>query len=179
MNCKWHNKESCPSCPFWFPRASWLYAIINLTVIGISHVLRPRVWVDFIVLLRERGEAGVFAVAVLNLVFGSIIVAFHNVWSGLGLVLTLLGWVNVVKALLYFMFPAFGLRKLQFLSHERANLVVGGGFLSLLLAAISLWQKGSDPLRASDFQGESIALQRVRPLLPQAAILACHVWSTS
>ena len=33
---------------------------------------------------------------------------------------------------------------------------------------ISLWQKGSDPLRAGDFQSESIALQRVRPLLPQA-----------
>ncbi|MBS0203705.1 MAG: GH3 auxin-responsive promoter family protein [Planctomycetes bacterium] len=33
----------------------------------------------------------------------------------------------------------------------------------------SLWQKGSDPLRAVDLQGKSTALQRVRPLLPQAA----------
>ena len=59
-------------------RAVQIYAIINLTVIGISHVVRPRVWVDFFVFLRERGEAGVFAVALLNLIFGSIIVAFHN-----------------------------------------------------------------------------------------------------
>ena len=48
--------------------------------------------------------------------------------------LTVLGWANVGKSLLYFTFPAFGLRKLQFLSHERANLVVGGGILFLLLA---------------------------------------------
>ena len=117
-------------------RAVQIYAIINLTVIGMSHVVRPRVWVDFFVFLRERGEAGVFAVAILNLIFGSIIVAFHNVWSGIPLVLTVLGWANVVKALLYFMFPAIGLCRFQSLSHERANLVVGGGILFLLLAGV-------------------------------------------
>ena len=115
-------------------RAVEIYAIINLTVIGISHVVRPRVWIDFFVVLRERGEAGVFAVAFLNLIFGSIIVAFHNVWLGIPMALTVLGWANVVKALLYFAFPAFGLRKLQFLSHDRANLVVVGGILFLVLA---------------------------------------------
>jgi hypothetical protein len=117
-------------------RAVQIYAIINLTVIGVSHVLKPRVWVDFFIFLRERGEAGVFAVAILNLIFGSIIVAFHNVWSGIPLVLTVLGWANVLKALIYFVFPTFGLRKLQFLSHERANLVVAGGMISLLLAGV-------------------------------------------
>ena len=117
-------------------RAVQIYAIINLTVIGISHVVRPRVWIDFFVILRERGEAGVFAVALLNLIFGSIIVAFHNIWSGIPMVLTVLGWGNVVKALTYFVFPSFGLRRLQFLSHERANLVVGGGILFLLLAGV-------------------------------------------
>ena len=115
-------------------RAVEIYAIINLTVIGISHVVRPRVWIDFFIVLRERGEAGVFAVAFLNLIFGSIIVAFHNVWLGIPMALTVLGWANVVKALLYFAFPAFGLRKLQFLSHDRANLVVVGGILFLVLA---------------------------------------------
>ena len=117
-------------------RAIQIYAIINLTVIGISHVVRPRVWVDFFVFLRERGEAGVFAVALLNLIFGSIIVAFNNAWSGIPLVLTVLGWANVIKALIYFAFPAIGLRRFQFLSHERANLIAGAGFLFLLLAGL-------------------------------------------
>src|SRR3954466_5518848 len=119
-----------------------IYAIINLTVIGISHIVRPRVWVDFFVVLRERGEAGVFAVAILNLIFGSIIVAFHNVWSGIPLVLTVLGWANVVKALIYFAFPAIGLRRFQSLSHERANLIVVGGIVFLLIAGLlgyDLW----------------------------------------
>ena len=117
-------------------RAVQIYAIVNLAIIGISHVARPRVWVDFFVFLRERGEAGVFAVALLNLIFGSIIVAFHNVWSGIPLVLTVWGWANVGKALLYFTFPAIGLRRLQALSHERANLVAASGILLLLVAGV-------------------------------------------
>ena len=91
---------------------------------------------DFLAFLRERGEAGVFALALLNLILGSIIVAFHNVWSGIPLVLTLVGWANVVKALIYFAFPAFALRKLQFVSQERVNMIVVAGILFLLLAAL-------------------------------------------
>jgi len=117
-------------------RAVQIYAIINFAIIGISHALRPRAWVAFFVLLRERGEAGVFATAFLSLAFGSIVVAFHNVWSGLPVVLTLVGWAQVVKAFLYFTFPAFGLRKLQIPSEERANMFVVPGVLFLALAAL-------------------------------------------
>ena len=117
-------------------RAVEIYAIINFTIIGVSHVLRPRVWVDFFVFLRERGEAGVFAIAIPNLVFGSIIVAFHNEWSGIPIVLTIVGWANVVKAAIYLTFPAIGLRRFRCLSYERANLIVGGGIFFLLMAAL-------------------------------------------
>ena len=117
-------------------RAIQIYAIINFVVIGLSHALRPRAWVDFFVFLRERGEAGVFASAFLSLIFGSIIVAFHNVWSGIPLVLTLLGWAQVLKALIYFAFPAYGFRKLQTISPERAWVFVPPGILFLALAAL-------------------------------------------
>lgn len=117
-------------------RAIQIYAIVNLTIIGISHVSRPRVWVDFFIVLRNRGAVGVFAIGLLNLIFGSIIVAFHNVWSGLPLALTVLGWANVFKALLYLTFPEFGLRRFQDLSHERAHLVTIGGVFFLLMAGV-------------------------------------------
>jgi hypothetical protein len=117
-------------------RAIQIYAIINFIVIGLSHALRPRAWVDFFVFLRERGEAGVFASAFLSLLFGSIIVAFHNVWSGIPLVLTLLGWAQVIKALINFVFPAVGLRKLQTISQERASVFVLPGILFLILAGL-------------------------------------------
>ena len=116
-------------------RAVQIFAAVNFTVIGVSHVLRPRAWVDFFVDLRGRGEAGVFTVAIPTLLFGSIIVAFHNVWSGIPLVLTVVGWAHVAKAFAQFAFPSFALRKLQRPSGSPASFVAGG-VASLLLAAL-------------------------------------------
>jgi hypothetical protein len=115
-------------------RAVQIFAIVQLGVIALSHILQPHAWVDFFVYLRERGRAGVFATAFLSLTFGSIVVAFHNVWSGLPLVLTLLGWAQVLKATIYFLFPGFGLRKLHIPSHERARLFI---YPSVLLLAVA------------------------------------------
>ena len=117
-------------------RAVQIFAAVNFAVIGVSHVLRPRAWVDFFAILRGHGEAGVFAVAIPTLLFGSIVVAFHNVWSGIPLVLTVVGWAHVAKALVYFAFPSFALRKLQLSSRARTGSFVAAGVLSLLLAAL-------------------------------------------
>ncbi len=50
-----------------------------------------------------------------------LIVSFHNVWSGIPLVLTLLGWVWVAKSLIYFVAPGVGLKALERVSLERAG----------------------------------------------------------
>lgn len=117
-------------------RAVQVFAIANFLVIGLSHVVRPRVWVDFFAWLRERGEAGAFANAFLSLIFGSIVVAFHNVWTGIPLVLTLVGWAQVLKALVYFTFPAWGLRKMRIPSAEKPGLFVYPGVALLVLAGL-------------------------------------------
>ena len=116
-----------------------IFALINLAVIGISHVVRPRAWVAFFEWMKGKGEAGVFATAFLSLGFGSIIVAFHNVWSGIPIVLTLLGWAQILKALVYFTWPSYGLRKLQLVSEERANLFIIPGIAFVAIAALLLY----------------------------------------
>ena len=116
-----------------------LFAAINFFVIGLSHVFAPRAWAGFFDLLRQKGEPGVFAVAFLSLVFGSLVAAFHNVWSGLPAVLTVVGWGQLIKALVYFVFPSFGLRRIAMASPERAQLFVYGGFFSLALAGLFLY----------------------------------------
>lgn len=117
-------------------RALQIYAVVQLGILGLSHIVQPRAWVDFFAYLRERGEAGVFANAFLSLLFGSIVVAFHNVWSGIPTVLTVLGWAQVAKALLYFTFPAYGLRKMQIPTHERAWMFVIPGVALLVIAGL-------------------------------------------
>jgi len=117
-------------------RAVQIYAILNFTIIGVSHIVRPRAWVDFFIILRERGEQGVFATAFLSLIFGTIVVSFHNVWSGIPIILTVIGWAQVLKAAVYFIFPAYGLAKLQIPSHERPWQFVVPGAAFVVLAGV-------------------------------------------
>lgn len=117
-------------------RAIQIFAVINLVVIGLSHVAQPRAWAEFFVALREKGDRGVFVVGFMSLAFGSLIVAFHNVWSGLPIVLTILGWTQVLKGLVYFTFPSYGLRKLGIVDVERARMFVWPGLGLLVIAAL-------------------------------------------
>lgn len=117
-----------------------LFAVINFLIIGLSHIFAPRVWADFFERLRQWGEPGVFAVAFLSLMFGSIVTAFHNVWSGIPAVLTFLGWAQVLKALIYFVFPSFGLRRIAMVPPEKAHLFAYGGVIAVALAGLFIYE---------------------------------------
>lgn len=116
-----------------------IFAVIHLATMGLSHILAHRAWAEFFILLREKGHAGVFLVGLLSLGFGSIIAAFHPVWSGVSLVLTLFGWANVLKGLVYLSFPSFSLEKLHLVSLERSKMFIVPGVGLLALAAVVLW----------------------------------------
>ncbi len=116
-----------------------VFAIIHLTTMGISHIVAHRAWAEFFIALRERGHAGVIVVAFISLGFGSIIAAFHPVWSGIPLILTLLGWTQVLKGFIYLCFPAFGLRKLGMVSVERSKMFAVPGVALLVVAGLLAW----------------------------------------
>ncbi|HET7695629.1 MAG TPA: hypothetical protein VFK57_07980 [Vicinamibacterales bacterium] len=120
-------------------RAVEIFAVVNFVVIGLSHVARPRVWVHFFVLLREKGHPGVFANGMLSLLVGSIIVAFHNVWSGWPILLTVIGWAQVVKGLVSLVAPAVGMRGLMRVSMERAREFQYAGAMFLVISALIAW----------------------------------------
>ena len=45
---------------------------------------------------------------------------FRSVWTGLPTVVTVVGWANVLKGTLYFLFPAIGMKSLGRVRMERA-----------------------------------------------------------
>ncbi len=117
-------------------QAVQIYFVVHMATVGISHILRPTVWVGFFVRVREWGEPGVFAVGFLSVMFGSIIVAFHNVWEGIPLLVTLLGWAHVVKAAIYFAFPSVGLKALAKVRPETSGRYRVVGWLLLAVAGV-------------------------------------------
>ncbi len=120
-------------------QATQVFAAISFLVIGLSHIGRPRSWVDFYQALAARGSIGVFFEGFLLLSFGAIIVAFHNVWQGPALLLTLIGWAQVFKAVVRFLAPQFALRVLQRVTPERAWYFQAGGAVALLISGFLWW----------------------------------------
>jgi len=117
-------------------QAVQLLAAISFLVIGLSHLFRPGAWVAYFQALAALGTPGVFLDGLLNLAFGALIVAFHNVWRGPELSLTLLGCGLILKGAGRLLAPGLGLRALQHATPERAWQFRAGGLLSL---AISGW----------------------------------------
>jgi hypothetical protein len=79
-------------------RSVEVLAIILFGVLGLSHILQPKAWAEFFILLRGKGEAGVFVDGFLNLPLAGIIIGFHNIWSGIPAVLTLVGGASSSRA---------------------------------------------------------------------------------
>jgi uncharacterized protein YjeT (DUF2065 family) len=111
-------------------------AIVNFFVIGLSHIIQPRAWAQFFIDIREKGATGSFIVAFIHFPLGALIVAFHNVWHGLPMILTFIGYALVLKGLVYFIFPKHGLKSLSRVSLEKSWEFVAGGVFSLGLSGL-------------------------------------------
>jgi hypothetical protein len=117
-------------------RAIEQLAAIQFAVIGLSHVFAPRAWAEFFIKLRDDGHAGVFWVAFMSLWFGSIVAAFHNVWSGIPMVLTVVGWAQVIKGLVYYVAPGVAIRRMEIVTLDRAHIFVYPGVALVGLAGL-------------------------------------------
>ena len=109
---------------------------ISFLVIGLSHIFQPRAWVRFFVMLREKGEVGGLLNGLLHFPLGAVIVAFHNVWHGIPLIVTIIGWGLVIKSSLYLFYPKHAQRMLATVKEERAYGFVIAGFFSVGLSGL-------------------------------------------
>jgi hypothetical protein len=119
-------------------RAIELLAVIQFTLIGLSHIVQRHAWVDFFLWLGAKGRVGALANGFFSLAMGSLIVAFHPVWSGVPVVLTIFGVLNLVKAAQCFLLPDVALRSMQRVSHERAREFVAAGVAMLVVAGVTV-----------------------------------------
>ena len=70
---------------------------------------------------------------------GLLLLAFHPVWSGPGLLVTLVGAALTLKGLLYFLWPGLALRSLARVTEERAWQFRVAGLFGLLLGLAMGW----------------------------------------
>ena len=115
-----------------------IFASINFTIIGLSHIVQTKAWHEFFQKLHSIGKAGAFANGFLTLLMGSLIVSFHNVWNGVPVILTLIGWCYILKSTIIFLNPERNLRSMK--SVETASptkcRVAGIGLLGIALMMV-------------------------------------------
>ncbi len=120
-------------------------AIVSFFVIGLSHIFQPRVWAQFFIDLRSKGETGSFINAFIHLPLGALIVAFHNVWQGIPTILTLIGYGWVLKSLIYFVLPSYGLKSMSRVSLEKSKGFVVAGVVMIGIGGLLLFSLVSRP----------------------------------
>lgn len=119
-------------------RAVEIFAVIHLGLMGLSHVFNHRGWAEFFIRLRGRGYPGVFVHGFIALSFGAVIVAFHRVWSGRPMVLSIVGVLYLVKAFQCFVLPGLSLRALKRVTLERSPMFIGAGVMFLFVAGVTV-----------------------------------------
>ena len=119
-----------------------LFAAINFLIIGLSHIFQHRVWAEFFTRLHDKGRAGAFINGFLSLMTGTLIVAFHNVWSWPAVLLTALGWSFVLKAAVAFLYPDWALKSMARVRLDNSYIFILPGLIMVVIAAVlgySLW----------------------------------------
>jgi len=89
------------------------FVALNLLTIGLSHFLQPKIWEDFFNFLHKKGNVGNIFNALIALGMGTFIVAFHFVWEGPMILVTLYGVAQLGKGFLYLMIPSIGLKSIE------------------------------------------------------------------
>lgn len=111
-----------------------------ILVLGLSYVLQPAQWATLAKEALDNTHQS-YPLALFVLVMGLVVVTTHNTWSlSLALVITILGWIMVIKSAIYLMFTPI-IRKFRAWSEETTRVWVRvAGVVLTPLGAILVYQ---------------------------------------
>lgn len=108
--------------------------------IGIGMLTNPK-FIKNILQELERSTADMLYGGLISVTIGYFLVAFHNVWSmNRSLIITLLGWLALIKGLSLLMFPTYILRLYKVVDKYKSYIsyfVIALGIVSLYFGYFS------------------------------------------
>ncbi|MGB0523109.1 MAG: hypothetical protein ACPGJS_09120 [Flammeovirgaceae bacterium] len=116
-----------------------LFTALNLLIIGLSHCLRPKIWVVFFMFLAAKKQVGNVFNALLAVGTGTFICSLHFIWKWPQIIVTLYGLTLVMKGFLFLVFPEMGLASIRKLTMESVNKFRVVGLIMVLLSLIIIY----------------------------------------
>ena len=112
-----------------------LVICISAAVMGLSHIVRPQMWVDYFNALHSEGTRGVITRTFTLELWGALlIVSLRQVWHGPAVVVTIYGWLLLAKVTVSMLVPEIGLRSLAMASQGPRAFIVAGCVLLVIAA---------------------------------------------
>jgi len=114
-----------------------LFTAINFFIIGLSHLLQPKIWVEFFTFLHAKKHFGNILNALIALSMGSLVLSFHFLWQWPKVLITVYGLIQVTKGLIYLLIPSIGIASIGKVTMDKAyKFRWAGGVLFLISIAI-------------------------------------------
>lgn len=102
-------------------------------IIAALHLFLYRKNVQKIMDEMAGNDAALFFGGIAALVVGMILVTAHNVWNGdWPVIITLIGWIGVLKGTLLLLWPNAGKHTVQYFQ-KSSGIVAVGGLIALIL----------------------------------------------
>jgi uncharacterized protein YjeT (DUF2065 family) len=121
--------EGKPTVSDTLPSAQAVQAllVIPFVLMGLSHIVQPAMWRAYFTRLHGEGPPAIVTrTFTLELWPALLIVVFHRVWSGPGVILTVFGHLLLAKIVISLLAPQVGLRSLAMADKGDAAFQVGG-----------------------------------------------------
>lgn len=113
---------------------------VSYLALGLSLLFHWRVWSDWLKRMRTHGHSAAIALGAMHLAIGTFIVAFHWQWTGLPIVLTILGIKAILEGYLYTLFPGILLAMLQWYEPRHRPLLRVGGIITIVFSLLFLYE---------------------------------------
>ncbi|MCY4524924.1 MAG: hypothetical protein OXB84_09300 [Halobacteriovoraceae bacterium] len=102
-------------------------------VCGISLILNPQRWLDFV---QKHTDQDTTTWGIISTLTGSFLVAFHNIWESSPVVITtIIAWCALIKGIILLSYPG-PLMKFCKKTNSNKCLLRWKGFFSIILAGL-------------------------------------------
>jgi hypothetical protein len=107
---------------------------ITFTVLGLSMIFNKK-WTALAIEEITKNQGIIWLAGFVTLMLGATIVVLNNIWtSGSALLVTILGWLTLIKGVTILLFPNFTFSYYQKMNKD--NIFVWGGVIVIILGLI-------------------------------------------